>query len=186
MNSNVEDGLTNSNSGREDSLAMLQMHLCPACGAKARRRDAQFCYVCGRAFDRGADYLPADSIRASYHHQHGRRRAPAFPTRPGSSTPRARKLAESPTLFAKNNNGMAATALAFVTYAIVPYLGILFCPGAVVMGGLGLLCAQRAPHRGGRRASVFSIVMGLVILGVQIFLWWILYKIPEWSRPGGF
>jgi hypothetical protein len=82
----------------------------------------------------------------------------------------------------RNANGAATTALAFVTYSLVPYLGILFCPGALVMGGVGLLRAQRAPHLGGRRAAATSIVLGVVVLGAQIFLWWILYKIPEWAR----
>ncbi len=79
------------------------------------------------------------------------------------------------------SNSASATALALVTYALVPYLGILFCPGAVLMGGVGLLRAQRAPHLGGRRSSLLSIVFGVVILCAQIFLWWILYKVPEWS-----
>jgi hypothetical protein len=50
------------------------------------------------------------------------------------------------------------------------------------MGGLGLLNWQRAPQRGGRRASSASIILGLVILCVQIFLWWILYKVPQWAK----
>ncbi len=33
---------------------------------------------------------------------------------------------------------MAATARAFATYSLVPYLGILFCPGAVVVGTVGV------------------------------------------------
>lgn len=73
------------------------------------------------------------------------------------------------------------TALAFVTYSLVPYLGILFCPGAIVLGGLGLWRAVRTPQRGGRRASYTSIALGLFILCVQIFLWWILYKVPQWA-----
>lgn len=80
-----------------------------------------------------------------------------------------------------NRNGASATALAFVTYSLVPYLGILFCPGAVVMGIIGWLTSHRVPGDGGRRASFTSILAGLFILGVQIFLWWILYKIPAWS-----
>lgn len=82
----------------------------------------------------------------------------------------------------KNSNGASTTAMAFVAYALVPYLGILFCPGALLMGAVGLLRWHRAPHLGGRRASVTSIAAGVVILCAQLFLWWILYKIPEWSR----
>jgi hypothetical protein len=82
---------------------------------------------------------------------------------------------------ARNNNGASTTALAFVTYALVPYLGILFCPGALVMGGVGLYNSYRAPERGGRRASYLGLSFGLLIFCAQLFLWWILYKIPEWA-----
>ena len=36
-----------------------------------------------------------------------------------------------------NQNNAAATARAFATYALVPYLGILFCPGALYHNGRG-------------------------------------------------
>ena len=84
--------------------------------------------------------------------------------------------------FTKNSNSASTTALAFVTYALVPYLGILFCPGALLLGGIGLMRARRTPHVGGRRASVMSITMGVLILCAQLVLWWILYKVPEWSQ----
>ena len=71
--------------------------------------------------------------------------------------------------------------MAFVTYALVPYLGILFCPGAVVMGGIGLFNSYSAPERGGRRASYLGVTFGLLIFCAQLFLWWILYKIPRWA-----
>ncbi|HWS52611.1 MAG TPA: hypothetical protein VN228_00680 [Pyrinomonadaceae bacterium] len=86
----------------------------------------------------------------------------------------------------KRENGAAATGLAFVTYALVPYLGILFCPGALVMGGLGLWRASRAPHLGGRRAAALSIGLGLAVLCVQLVLWWVLYKVPDWARGANF
>lgn len=81
-----------------------------------------------------------------------------------------------------NTNGASTTALAFVTYALVPYLGILFCPGALLMGGVALYRSYSAPERGGRRASYFAVGFGLLIFIAQIFLWWILYKIPQWAN----
>ena len=33
---------------------------------------------------------------------------------------------------------VASTARAFATYSLVPYLGILFCPGALLVGGFGI------------------------------------------------
>lgn len=83
-----------------------------------------------------------------------------------------------------NRNGASTTALAFMTYSLVPFLGILFVPGAVLIGVVGIACSYHAPHKGGRRASVASIFFGIVILGVQVLLWWIIIKVPEWSNPG--
>ena len=85
-------------------------------------------------------------------------------------------------------SGAASLAFAFVTYALVPYLGILFCPGALVFGGVGLVRAWRAPQGGGgdARASALSIALGLLVFCVQLVLWWILYKVPEWARGAPF
>jgi predicted small integral membrane protein len=85
-----------------------------------------------------------------------------------------------------SESGATTTARAFVIYALVPYLGILFCPGALLFGGVGLLRARRAPQTGQARASVLSIALALLILCAQLLLWWILYKVPEWSRQANF
>ncbi len=82
----------------------------------------------------------------------------------------------------ENRNGASTTALAFVTYALVPYLGILFCPGALLMGSVGLVRSTRWPEQGGRRASLMAIMLGLLLLALQLFLWWLLYKVPQWTR----
>lgn len=83
-------------------------------------------------------------------------------------------------------SGTAATAMAFVTYGLVPYLGILFCPGAILFGGVGLVRAWRTPRPGHARAAATSLVLGFVVLCAQILLWWILYKVPEWARQAPF
>jgi len=85
-----------------------------------------------------------------------------------------------------SENGAAATAMAFVTYALVPYLGILFCPGALVFGGVGLVRAWRAPQAGHARHAALSLALGLLVLCAQILLWWILYKVPGWARQSPF
>lgn len=84
-------------------------------------------------------------------------------------------------------SGITATARAFVTYALVPYIGIIFCPGALLLGGVGYLRASRStPHTRDRRDAVASIALGLIVLCAQVALWWILYKAPEWSRQSPF
>ena len=146
---------------------------CPACGAVARRVNARFCSTCGRSLE--GNYLPADALRASYHlHRRASARGRikgAHPKRPMSS------------LFpARNRNSASQAALAFATYALVPYLGILFCPGALLLGTFGLCYSFHSPQKGGRRVAYWSIALGLLILCVQVLLWWALCKVPEWTK----
>ncbi len=81
-----------------------------------------------------------------------------------------------------NKSSVADTARAFATYSLVPYLGILFCPGAVLMGSVGVVRSYRSLHDNERHTCYASLLVGLVVLAVQSFLWWILYKVPEWAR----
>jgi len=195
MDGNPEESADDHSLNDKTLETLTPPRACPACGTCARRVDARFCATCGKTFDDDG-YLPADAIRASYHFQgrqpsamvattqSTRRSALNCPTsRRASAAMSGRRVSSMP--FHKNQNGASTTALAFVTYALVPYLGILFCPGALWMGSIGLARAYRAPHAGGRRASMLSIVLGVVIFGAQLFLWWILYKIPDWSRHMG-
>jgi len=79
-------------------------------------------------------------------------------------------------------NGLAATARAFATYSLVPYLGILFCPGAVVVGTVGVVRSYSSPQTASVRAACYlSTAMGLVVLVAQLLLWWILYQVPAWA-----
>jgi hypothetical protein len=79
------------------------------------------------------------------------------------------------------DNDAAATARAFVIYSLVPYLGILFSPGAVVLSGVGLIKSYRDQERVARSAACITLILGTLILIGQLLLWWILYKVPEWA-----
>ncbi|HEX8920746.1 MAG TPA: hypothetical protein VF766_04680 [Pyrinomonadaceae bacterium] len=149
---------------------------CPACGQRARRANARYCSACGHFLDES--YLPADALRASYNLEQRRRTASRSE---GRASGMPLKSSMSSIFPERNYNGASTTAMAFVTYALVPYLGILFTPGAVLMGGVGLYNSYRVPERGGRRASYLGLSLGLLIFCAQLFLWWILYKIPEWT-----
>lgn len=85
-------------------------------------------------------------------------------------------------LFLENKNSASETASAFVVYSLVPYLGILFCPGAFLMGGIGAFISYRKPFLGGGKSSIYSIVLSVLIFAIQILLWWLLYLIPELRR----
>ena len=142
--------------------------ICTACGAEARRGGAKFCLTCGKLLEE--DYQPLDALRASY-----RLQGKTFLVENA-------KREEITNLFEKNENSAAYTAWACVVYSMVPYLGILFVPFAFAVGGFGFLAAHRKPHLGGRRLALASIGLSFVILAFQIFLWWLLYIIPELGR----
>ena len=160
---------------------------CPACGASVRRVDASYCAVCGRAFADAVDYLPADALRASYHKQHRppqSKETAIVSNAANNNQVRAKQIAKiAAAQPLRNSNNASQLALAFATYALVPYLGILFCPGAIFTGCVGLVRVRHAPHLNGRRASMQGIVAGILIFCAQLFLWWILYKVPEWVKP---
>ncbi len=154
---------------------------CPACGTGARRISARFCSTCGRALDR-LGYRPADSLRASYH-QHRARIAVSPAAAPKWVRARRKPLragtASQKVIFPHNVNAATATALAFLLYSLVPYFGILFCPGAIVMGGIGLFQMRGAPTEACRPASAFVILTGLLLFCVQALLWLLLYRVPQ-------
>ncbi len=148
------------------SRSAFRNQICSACGAGVEREFSKFCRVCGKSLLE--DYQPLDTLRASYRLQ-------------GKSFQFEKAAAEKPpeNLFEENKNSASATASAFVVYSLVPYLGILFCPGAFVMGGIGAFKAHRQPFLGGGKTSVYSIALSLIIFAIQILLWWLLYIIPE-------
>lgn len=74
------------------------------------------------------------------------------------------------------------TARAFATFSLVPYLGILFCPGAVVLGAVGVVRSYRPGRTNeGRNVCIISTIVGVVVLVLQLLLWWILYRVPIWA-----
>jgi hypothetical protein len=81
-------------------------------------------------------------------------------------------------------NNVASTARAFATYSLIPYLGILFCPGAVLVGGFGIFRSRpgSANNDSSQNVCYLSAFVGLVLLAIQLLLWWILYKVPIWAK----
>lgn len=81
-------------------------------------------------------------------------------------------------------SGLAGTAKAFATYSLVPYLGIVFCPGAVVLGTVGVVRSYRSQQvsDSARGICYASTIIGVVVLAVQLLLWWILYQAPMWAN----
>ena len=142
--------------------------VCAACGAQMTGDAAKFCRVCGKLLRE--DYQPLDRLRASY-----RLQGKSFAFENARET-------EDENLFNENKNAASETARACVVYSLVPYLGILFCPLALLTGGVGVINAYRKPYLGGGKTSFYSIAFTFLILAVQLLLWWLLYIIPELGR----
>jgi hypothetical protein len=87
-------------------------------------------------------------------------------------------------MFFSQPSNVAATARAFATYSLVPYLGILFCPGAVLLGSFGIVRSYQstAIDDTSRTVCYVSVLVGIVILVIQLLLWWILYRVPIWAK----
>ena len=80
-------------------------------------------------------------------------------------------------------SGLPGTARAFATYSLVPYLGIVFCPGAVVLGTVGVVRSYRSQQGDSSRKICYaSTIVGVVVLAVQLLLWWVLYQAPMWAN----
>ena len=142
--------------------------ICSACGAEATRETAKFCLTCGKLLRE--DYEPLDTLRASY-----RLQGKSF----GLETPRKE---ETINLFQLNKNSVSETAWACFVYSLVPYLGILFIPLTIVVGSFGYIVSVNQPQLGGRKLSLASVGLSFVVLVVQVFLWWLLYIIPDLAR----
>jgi len=147
------------------STLHFPLSVCVACGAESRRGNAKFCLVCGKLLRE--DYQPLDTLRASYRMQ-GR-----------SFEFKTAEIEEIKDLFEENKNSVSQTAWACLVYSMVPYLGILFIPFTFFIGGFGYVAALRQPQLGGRRLALVSITLSFIVLAVQLFLWWLLYIIPE-------
>ena len=77
----------------------------------------------------------------------------------------------------QDRNTNADTAWACTVYSMVPYLGILFVPVALALSGFGFV---RVGKQSTDQRSRFGLCLSLsvLILAVQVLLWWLLYFIP--------
>lgn len=163
----TENKRRESNGGqfRASRLPFSAEKFCSACGTKARRENAKFCLVCGKFLRE--EYQPLDTLRASYRLQ-------------GKSFLFENiKKEEVKNLFERDENSISQLAWACLVYSFVPYLGILFVPLTFFVGGYGYFVSRRDPRLGGRRLALICVALSFFVLAVQIFLWWLLYIIPE-------
>ena len=157
------------NKANINQVDLTRPAVCAACGAAAARDLANYCLVCGKILEE--DYQPLDSLRSSYRLQ-GR----AYLLENGGGP-------EEADLFAVNRNSVSETAWASCVYSMVPYVGVIFIPFTVVVSMLGLGIALKYPAAGGGKMSAASFGLSFAVLTIQIFLWWLLYVIPELAKP---
>lgn len=143
--------------------------ICSACGTQIERRFAKYCRVCGKFLFE--DYQPLDNLRASYRMQG---KAIVFE--------KSFEREDVGNLFEINENGASQTTWACFVYSLVPYIGILFIPLTLVLGSFSLIVSARNPLLGGRKLTLVSMSLSLVVLAIQILLWWLLYIIPTLGR----
>lgn len=134
---------------------------CPACGSVAGSQLAKACTVCGKLIGEG--FQPLDAIRSSHGLQGKRLDIPATEH-------------DSNVLFADSGALSSNPAWACTVYAMVPYLGVLFIPPALLMSGYLLVKADR---RSDVSDAILCITVGSILLVAQLVLWWLLYLIPE-------
>jgi preprotein translocase subunit Sec61beta len=52
----------------------------------------------------------------------------------------------------------------------------------VVVGTVGVVRSYRSEQtRDGRFVCYASTIVGIVVLVIQLLLWWILYRVPAWA-----
>jgi hypothetical protein len=82
-------------------------------------------------------------------------------------------------MFGRRRDAFAETAWACTVYSMVPYLGILFVPLAIGVGTAGYIATRGGPPGSGELRVTVSLGISIALLIVQLFLWWLLYLVPE-------
>jgi hypothetical protein len=72
---------------------------------------------------------------------------------------------------------LSEVAGAALVYSLVPFLGIIFIPVAVVVSVAEIFSATHDNKR-----AVKSLVLGSIVLAAQLVLWWLLYYVPTLHR----
>jgi hypothetical protein len=85
-------------------------------------------------------------------------------------------------LFEENKNSLSEIGWAFTVYSLVPYIGILFVPCAIICSFLAINYAAKNPELGGRKLAVHSLIASFIVLFVQLILWYLLFLIPQLSQ----
>lgn len=79
-------------------------------------------------------------------------------------------------------DGLMAFAFAFVTFSVVPFLGILFCPAAVLLALCALMRRTGPSRTGNLRRPAAAMALAVTFSVIQVGLWWMLTHVPGAGR----
>ena len=71
----------------------------------------------------------------------------------------------------------SSAAWACVVYSLVPFVGVVFVPFIFVFG----LASHIRSEAGQRISARWAMCLGILIVIVQVVLWWLLYAVPKWN-----
>ena len=80
--------------------------------------------------------------------------------------------------FGEKESSLFQVARACLIYSLVPYLGIVFIPFGLIAGSIAIYAGGE-----GWRQMRLCLIGIVVMLGVQIFQWWLLYFVPTLNHP---
>ncbi|MCS6873272.1 MAG: hypothetical protein N2Z23_06130 [Pyrinomonadaceae bacterium] len=131
---------------------------CVICGIEMTSQKT--CIVCGKTLSE--EYQPLDFLRSSYH-LHGK------------------TLIENnlENIFQENKNTASEIALACLVYSLVPYLGIIFLPLALLSVSYAFAVSYKKQNTAGKKLALICFTLSLLLFSAQILLWWLLYLIPK-------
>ncbi len=94
--------------------------------------------------------------------------------------PREAKSVSGTSLFGEKKLFAGSAVWACAVYSLVPLVGIVFVPFIYLFGFIAVVKGDS----GNRRTALRAMAAGLVILVVQLVLWWLLYAVPKWGELG--
>ena len=76
-------------------------------------------------------------------------------------------------LFEEKKPLATSAVWACAVYSLVPFVGVVFVPFVLVFGLVAVSRGDPVDRR--------ALAAGVLILIVQLILWWLMYAVPKWN-----
>lgn len=83
---------------------------------------------------------------------------------------------DDPALFEERKPLASSAVWACAVYSLVPFIGVVFLPFVFAFGIVAYVRGDGSVLR--------AMAAGVLILVVQLVLWWLLFAVPQWTRQG--